>query len=285
MQAVRTPQLELLFERLSELTTLPSLAVRIVNAACDSTIGSAELESLVECDPVLVARLMRVANSSFYSQSRQVDTIRRAITLLGNKRLANLALTVIVARQFHKQSSSTALNRDQLWLHSAAVASISELLCTELKVGDPEQAYLAGLLHDFSFLVIDQLLSKHVPAIVEEYNLSGDLHAAVRTVLPFTPSELSSYFAMRAELPDTLVDGIAYHADPEAIPTEPWLADVIHFADYLSHRHHAGIFRGRSALLPGEGTIHRLGIDEDFLRSIWNPIEERLEAIQQFSSP
>ena len=278
----KSPQLVALFDRLSQVATLPTLAVRIIQAASNLNSGAAELQVLVEKDPVLVARLMRVANSAYYSQSRKVDSIQRAITLLGNRRLANMALTVLVARQFREQPSSTSISRERLWNHSAAVATIADLVADTLKCCDPEQAYMTGLLHDFGLLVIDQSLQNRVPAIVDALDTHDCLSQAVRSVLPFTPGELGSYIARRSNLPEAIVLAIEFHAAPDELDGDDRLADVVHFADYLAKRHGASIFRNRVIVPPSDGTLARLKMSEQVLRELWQPIEQRLTSIQQF---
>ncbi len=277
-----SPELDALFAKLHTVATLPTLAVRIIESASRFDNSATELQDLIKHDPVLVARIMRVANGAYYSQSGKVDTIQRAITLLGNRRLANMALTIVVARQFSQRAGHSGINRLRLWKHSTSVAGLAKLLAEKLQCIDPERAYLAGLLHDFGMLMIDQLLAKHVPSILVALKTSPCPSDAVFTVLPFRPGELGAYVARKSNLPEAIAVAIECHHDPGEVCSDVALVDVIHCADYLANRHRASIFRGSTVVDPNQVASDRLGVNETLLRELWPRIERCLAEVQQF---
>jgi HD-like signal output (HDOD) protein len=276
--------LERLFSRLSELATLPALAVRIIDAAAQTDNSALELTRLIEHDPVLTTRLMRLANSAYFSQSQQVDSIGRAVSLLGNRRLANLAATVIVARQFLSQPHPDGLSRERLWKHSAAVAALAQLIAERTGAEDPERAYLAGLLHDFGVLMIDQMLPRQMSAVMQAMELRGCLTQAVHDVLRFRPEQLGGYAIRRSNLPIAIAEAVEWHRTPrDCDESHRMLADIVHFADYLSVRCGVGIFEVRRKQPPCEAVKKRLGIDETMLGELWPAVEQRVGEVQHFA--
>ncbi len=281
-EPISPPQLDALFAKLNDVVTLPTLAVRIIELANRADNSEGDLRELIDRDPVLVAHIMRAANSACYSQSGQVDSIGRAVALLGNRRLAHMALTIVVARQFNQRVGQTGIERSRLWRHSASVAAIAKLLAERLQCTAPDHAFLAGLLHDFGVLMIDQLLAKQVPRILAALKVSSCLSDAVFKVLPFRPEELAAYVVRQSKLPESVAVAIEFHRDPTICCDDVPLVDVINFADYLANRHGAGIVRGTPVVAPSSATRERLCIDETLLHKLWPAIEQCLIEVQQF---
>src|SRR5690606_2902846 len=96
--------LEALFQRLSELSSLPSVALRIIEVAVDENSDAEDLRQHIEHDPALAARIIRVVNSSYFALRQEIGDLRTAIAMLGTKQIRNIAVTVFVSRQFQPSS-------------------------------------------------------------------------------------------------------------------------------------------------------------------------------------
>lgn len=278
---LQSAALETLFQRLSELSSLPGVALRIIEAAVDEESDAHDLRQLIEHDPALAARIIRVVNSSYFAVRQEVADLSTAIAMLGTKQIRNIAVTVFVSRQFQPGGNNHSLDRNRLWNHSLGVAAIARLVARTCRQPDPEEAYLAGLLHDIGLLIIDQHLSKHVPAILQLTEQGKTLHEAAQDVLQFDPTQLGAYVAWRSQFPQRLVSAIEFHHKPEDYEGEDrWLTDVVAVSDYIATRSGAGVRETSRPVSPSDTVFHRLGLEGDRLRDIWGQIEETLASVQ-----
>ncbi|WP_425399745.1 HDOD domain-containing protein [Aeoliella sp.] len=277
--------LETLFQRLSELSSLPSIALRIIEAAVDEHTDAEDLRQLIERDPALAARIIRIVNSSFYGVRQEVADLRSAIALLGTKQIRNVAITVFVSRQFSPSNTKDTLDRNQLWSHSMAVGAVARLLAKTLHVADPEEAYLAGLLHDMGLLIIDQHLARHVPRIRTSMQEGLSLHEAVHKILTFCPSQLGAYVAWRSKFPSRLVTSIEFHHKPEDYKGDDrQLTDLVAVSDYIATRSGAGVMQQADPITPNQDVFERLSLNEERLSDIWSKIDETLEATKAMAA-
>lgn len=277
--------LETLFQRLSELSSLPSIALRIIEAAVDEATDAEDLRQLIERDPALAARIIRIVNSSFYGVRQEVADLRSAIALLGTKQIRNVAITVFVSRQFTPSNNKDTLDRNKLWNHSMAVGAVARLLAKTLKVADAEEAYLAGLLHDMGLLIIDQHLARHVPRIRQHVQDGASLHQAAHQILTFDPSQLGAYVAWRSKFPPRLVTAIEFHHKPEEYSGDDrHLTDLVAMSDYIATRSGGGVMDEARAIAPTDKVFERLELNEDRLTEIWSQIDETLQATKSMAA-
>ena len=276
--------LESLFQRLSELSSLPSIALRIIEAAIDEATDAEDLRQLIEKDPALAARIIRIVNSSFYAVRQEVADLKSAIALLGTKQIRNVAITVFVSRQFRPSNDET-LDRNRLWNHSMAVGAIARLVANESNQGDAEEAYLAGLLHDIGLLIIDQHLSRHVPKIRSLTKSGRSLHSAAQEVLTFDPSQLGAYVAWRSHFPPRLVSAIEFHHKPQEYDNEDRaLTDLVAVADYVATRSGSGVMEDSRPISPDDEVFARLDLAGDKMSKIWAKIDDTLAATQAIAT-
>src|SRR5207248_5443939 len=128
------------------LPTIPTVLARILQLADAENTSGKELIAVVEHDQALTGKMLRLANSAFFGQSRRVAAIPRAVVLLGFTTVRNLALGVKV---WDVLGAGIARSRvDELWTHAVAVALATRSLAVRLRTGDPDEGFTAGLLHD-----------------------------------------------------------------------------------------------------------------------------------------
>ena len=149
-QALQAFRAEVIAQK--NLPTIPTVLARIVRLTDGEGGNSRELVDVVEHDQALTGRILRLANSAFFGQTRRVATIPRAVVLLGFSTVRNLALGVKVWETLGNGLSRGHL--ETLWAHGVTVAVASKWLTARLRAGDPDEAFTAGLLHDIGRLVM-----------------------------------------------------------------------------------------------------------------------------------
>ena len=142
---------------LSSVRALPPLPVavtRLLALARNPNVAFSEIIQVIESDQTLTARTLRAANSSLYGVSRRVQTVQQAVVLLGRNTITNMALGVSVMSAQADARKEWPIDASAFARHSIAVATLARALAEHLGLPHPEEAFVAGLLHDIGKLVL-----------------------------------------------------------------------------------------------------------------------------------
>ena len=138
---------------ISHIATLPEITLRIIRLVEDPNSSAKDLTQVITNDPALGARILKVVNSAFYGLPGQIGSINRAIVLLGLNAVKNIAIAASLAKLFRGGQISDQFNARDLWTHSIAVATATHQLADHVGLGLPDEAFLAGLIHDLGIMV------------------------------------------------------------------------------------------------------------------------------------
>lgn len=270
---------ERLFKRISEVSSLPAVAVRIIEVANDSTTGAEDLHEVVQFDAALAMRIMRTVNSSYYSLQNKVADLRLAITLLGFKEVRNLAMTAYVAQLFKKAPGYGTYSREGLWNHLIGAGAATQLIAQICRRVPPAEAYLAGLLHDLGLILIDQYLHKPFCKIVDALNNDTPICQVESEILGFDHTELGEFVAARWHLPEHLTTTIRYHHAPlEYDGPHREMVNAVALANFFCHAKQLTSLGVAYKQVPPEEIFSSLGLDKQQVGSIWEQLDETLEA-------
>ncbi len=226
-----TPQA--LVRDVEQLVSLPDLFLRI-NEMIDSRRHSAiDIAHVISQDTNLSARLLKLVNSSFYGLRGRVDTISRAITIIGTSDLRDLAITTATAEVF-TDIPPELVNMDQFWRNSVSAGVIAKELASCSHVLHPERFFVMGMLHDVGKLVIYQAL----PELARDLHFVIDgneqlLLEAEQDILGFTHQEVGSELFKLWRLPKSICDTALYHHHPFDSSEFALEAAIIYLADQL----------------------------------------------------
>lgn len=218
------------------LVTLPDVYLRINRLIDDPNSSSADIARAVSQDPSFTVRLLRVANSSLYGFSSAVDTVAKAVTIIGTSQIRNLALSMSVARSFAGLPNDL-VSMDNFWRHSLLCALAARHLAKEARRCDPDALFTAGLLHDIGELVIFNRLPGQAREALERVLDSQEeiqVHEAEREVMGFDHADVGGELARQWNLPPLLEECIAHHhaiADARRHPRETAL---VHIANVIA---------------------------------------------------
>jgi len=140
-------------QEISHIATLPEVTLKIIRIVEDPDSSAQDLNKVITNDPALGARILKVVNSAFYGLPGQIGSINRAIVLLGLNAVKNIAIAASLAKLFRGGQICPQFNARDLWQHSIAVATGTQLLSKEAGLGLPDEAFLAGLIHDMGIMV------------------------------------------------------------------------------------------------------------------------------------
>ncbi len=278
MSPERRATLERLFLRIGEVSSLPATAHKIISLAGDDNVHAEDLREAIQNDPVLVARLLRRLNSSYYALSHKVVDLRTAVSLLGLREIRNLALTVFVSRLYEPGTLHNNYKRENLWTHSVAVGAAARLVSRVCGRAAAEEAYIAGLLHDIGLILLDQTLRKHFHKVVDSIDAATPTHIVENRILTFDHALLGGFVARRWNFPDQVADAITFHHQPWCYTGEHKdLVYVVSVANYLCSR--AGLTSlGIHNVAPPPDEVSRgLGLDLVTLAIIGDELDATID--------
>jgi len=185
-----TPQS--LVDNVMQLISLPEIYLRLQRVIDDPTHTREQVAEVVAYDPSLSARVLRIANSSYYSFPREIETVASAVGIIGELDLRNLVLATSVVGSMSALNCK-GVNIDEFWLHSLRCGINARLIARSVGGFNPEILFLAGILHDLGILVIYQQDSALAEAISRQIDEKHQLRdQAEREVLGFDHAEVGA---------------------------------------------------------------------------------------------
>jgi HD-like signal output (HDOD) protein len=219
-----------------EIPSIPLVLIRIIQTLDADTSSAKELEELILHDPALSARILRLANSAFYSFRARVKTISHAITLLGMNLVTSLAIGINIFDTFTKGSKSEAAHINQLWTHSCGVAVlVKEIWIRRSGIEkEGEFAFLCGLLHDLGKVVLFKTYPGHYSSVfaIEKSETDPAICSYEVENYGVDHTVIGEMLAKQWGFPAELVGLIRRHHDPLAL--ELPMVRAVMLADMLA---------------------------------------------------
>ena len=240
---------------LHDLPPFPAIVTRLLELTRNHESNIDHLVQVVETDPAITARLLRISNSPYYSFQRQISTVRESIIVLGFNEVRRLALNLTIHKNLMNRGRGEHFDQLHFWRHSLAVAIIAKKLAIDTQLVDPEEAYAAGLLHDIGKSLLEQHGKLSYSQFIEyvDQQPSVSLEEEQR-IIGASHDIIGALYASHSGLPETLVNAILFHhrmipADLDQKSTN--LVALIALADFIAWGHGFGsVMKPRALLLP-----------------------------------
>lgn len=261
-----------------QLPSMPLVALKALDVLRDPNATFADIARILEPDPVIAARVLRVVNSAAYSRRDPVKTLEKAVSQIGVKPMRILMVELAACQVFTSRSPGIRQTFKQIWEHCLAVAMLSRDLASHVSPRvDPDVAYLAGLMHDIGKPVVAGLLLEAERKLLEELDVPFMTETLWQKTVAEAHRGVGALVATSWKLPPSIADTIlhcdAYDEDsgPHSVP------NVVRFANTLAKRE--GIYVGEvggdeivAAILQGRSV---LGVDEATERTLIATIHDR----------
>jgi len=225
-------------ESVLTLPTLPLVASRMLQMVDDPRISAGALGRALSEDQVLTARVLKLANSSYYGFPRGIGTVNLAVVVLGFDAVKELVLSVAVMDLFRHGAADSRLDLPRFWDHSVRVAAAARQIARILRWKAVGEAFTAGILHDIGRVVLHQYQPRQFDEMVRRVVDDGvpPLDAEL-DVLGATHAEVGAWLVEKWNLPAPLVQAVRFHHAPGDAPSEHAAhAALLHIADVLTHR-------------------------------------------------
>ena len=223
-----------LSDAVSKMPAFPKSVQRILELSRDINCPPKELVAVIDKDPVMTMKLLRIINSAYYSFPKQITSVNQSIVYIGLNTIKNMALSFAVIGVL-PQNNAAGYDIQRYLVHSLITASLARILCQKFnKDGtDPGDCNLAGLLHDFGKVVFAQFLpAEFKQALSYSAENKVPLHIAERKIIGVDHSVVGAMLVEGWQFPKNLGETIRHHHDEE-IPQNT-LQCCLFLADQLS---------------------------------------------------
>lgn len=221
-----------LLAALRDLPPLPSVVLELVESLGHEDISATQYAAKISRDQALAAKILRLANSSFYGRGRQVRSVPEAITLLGLRTVRGAVTAAGLAGSFRRHPG---FDQTTFWRHSLGSALCAQALAGELRRDDADVAFTVGLLHDIGRLA---LANAFAPAYAEVERWQHDRDCTVgdaeSAVLGIDHAEIGGLIARQWNFAPAIADAISQHHVPPAT-AELTLTGIAHVGDAIAH--------------------------------------------------
>lgn len=222
-----------------DLPAFPAAALQIMRESESPTCTAARIAELINHDPALCARVLRLANSPYYGLARQIADVQDAVVLLGLRSVRNLAMVAATYAWMQQPIRAYDLQPKQMWLNAFGTAYVSQEVARLVRVPDTDQVFTAGLLHDLGKIAIGLWLETRAHGTVrvlvrQLLRKNATFDSVEKQVLGFTHADMGSHLAEMWNLPRSIGDAIKYHHDPDACEPASKIVDCVHVGMVLS---------------------------------------------------
>ena len=213
----------------------PQILLRLMHLVDDDRSTMAELAALVEHDAGLSARVLTAANSPALRRGKELTSLENCLVALGTRLVRSIATCLAIKSLFDRSANSATPHLSAFWGHSLMVAELSRNLATAIDYPRPEEAYLAGLLHDVGELILLSAIGEPYAELLARSADESSLQSLETQQFGVHHGEVGTWLADKWKLDTLFADGILFHhATPEEIVTASALPQVIWVAHALA---------------------------------------------------
>jgi len=279
---VKTQILKMVQKKESDIPTLPVVIDKIINAASNEKTTTEELADIISYDQGMSNKLLRLANSIYYSQKNKVETIKRSISVIGFDEIIGIALGMGILSSV---TSKTGLGLDMkaLWIHGIGVATVSKELAKRTNPAIASKIFIPALLHDMGKIVFAMYFKKEYVK-VRQFAMENKkpLYFAENAIFKLDHSILSALLMKRWNFPQSIMVPCRFHHTPESSPIKfRHQTLIINLANYLTQK--AGIgHSGNPVPVTIKNAPKKIGVSESVLRLTIDQLKRKENDIKEF---
>jgi len=265
---------------ISHIATLPEVTMKIIKLVEDPDSTAQDLNSIITNDPALGARILKVVNSAFYGLPGQIGSINRAIVLLGLNAVKNIAIAASLAKLFRGGKICPSFDARDLWNQSLATATATRLLAQQIGLGLPDEAFLAGLIHDIGIMVEIQARRNKFVEVMAHLADHPDqtLRQAETDILGANHEQFGAALCKLWKFPASFACVAGFHHHPLDLPREnQTLACLVHISDVIAATLGIGFVRGCETLEIDPAILEQLNLTQEQVDDIASQVPKAME--------
>ena len=219
-----------------DFPTLPHILLQLIKTCNSDSVSLNEISSIIEKDPALTSRILRLVNSAYYSTKKhRIGSVDGAVGFLGTNAIKNIAISSSVHELFQKVKSRSGFNLKRFWWHSLRCAILAKLIAKKQNFNDPDEAFLSGMLHDLGKIILWVNFPEQYADILERQKDRPDSILAGETRLCANHAEIGSWLLNKWNFQPVIADAVlCHHQSLHSMLDAPPLAQFIYVANLLS---------------------------------------------------
>lgn len=226
--------LEELVDRVNDIPAFPQTVIKIMELLKEPRSAAIDIEREIMKDQGLTAKVLKMANSAFYSGRRQIKTVVDATVLLGFDTVQSIVLASTVGKVMEKELKGYSYERSALWRQSQISAIMARSIAKKAKFPNPDIAYTAGLLKDVGKVILDEYVHDSYTQILDKISQETISYvSAEEEVLGFNHGQVGAKIVEKWRLAPELVEAIEFHHNPFLSVMNIELVSIVHISDGL----------------------------------------------------
>jgi HD-like signal output (HDOD) protein len=274
--------LKMIQKKDSDLPTLPVVIDRIISVASDKKTTTEELAEVISYDQAMTNKLLRLANSIYYAQKAQVETIKRSIAIIGFDEIIGIALGMGILSSF-MDKSGLGLDMKALWIHGIGVATASKELAKRTNPGIANKIFVPALLHDMGKVIFSIYFKDEYRKVQQlAMETKKPLYFAENAIFKLDHAILSALLMKRWNFPQSIMLPCRFHHNPESAPIKfRHQSLIINLADYLTQK--AGIgHSGNPVPVTIKNSPKKIGLNPSILILMVDQLKRKEDEIKDF---
>lgn len=229
--------LEKLIERSHKLGSLPAIVHRVFEVMDDPHSTASQIGRVINDDPALTARLLKLVNSPFYGFTAKVDTVYRAVALIGHKELRSVVVAASAIKVFDGISTDL-VSMPVFWKRSLLTAVVARVLAAYKREREIERYFIAGLLHDIGSLLLYLQLPEEMTEVLQQHKEGANLASVEKEILGYNHAEVGGALLKKWNLPPMICQSVSFQLTPEkALESSRKAAWLLHLAKEIVECH------------------------------------------------
>jgi HD-like signal output (HDOD) protein len=246
--------------------------VHILKLYEDPNVTARKLEQLIEQDPALTAKIIRIAGSSMYGM-KSVSTVNRALSVLGTNTLRSIAISLGYQQLLAGAKTDSNFDRFAFWRHCLATGVGSREIMRVVSPSLAEETYIAGLMHDIGVLALEKFANQYLALAVDQAGRRQcSLHIVETELHGFNHTEVGGFLAEKWSMTKRMKNAIRYHENPDEDNETRDSTAVVAAANHLAYLCGYPAMPGIPGGLEGEMYLDQLNISEEKIDQIKNRI-------------
>jgi len=215
-----------LINKLKDIPAMPNVIIKILQIMKNESSSITDLAKMISYDQALCIKVLALVNSAYYGFAQQINSLQRALPLLGLQKIKNIVVAVAMRPMFLNQGDK------ELWEHSIRVAVGCEYFAQKTKIADEDDAFVIGFLHDIGKIVLN--MSDHSKYLkVKDCVADGsDIIETERIFFRTSHVQTGALLAKRWQLPVLITNAVKYHHNPEESSMKP-PCKLVNFVDNI----------------------------------------------------
>lgn len=255
----------------------PGNLLRLMELLRNMATPRSALIEAINYDPVLVARVLKLANSPIYYFEKEIILVDMALTAIGSQAIYDIVILEMASRSLNGKANRTQTFR-KIWEHSIAVAILTKKISKTMEMRGLEESFVCGLLHDFGKFILLNHDTENYEEILK-INDEFEMLKAEWENYGYNHTEIGSLIARRWNMPDEISYAILNHHNSSQSEHPRFVEHIIEIADTLANINGYGIRQEEEIKLECSESAMKLGLSPQFLKNIWNSSENLIKEV------